>query len=240
MKRHAPCPRKTAILFVLGMSSVAAVSGIVPSQGEETAGSQPIDSAPSSPDNLALDPEVSDVNERLAENAVTKFQLASRNKEKTLDKTAEKGKKRSPAKREVMHPIDDLSRYEAVEVLATGYTAGVESTGKTKTHPSYGITKSGIHVHRGTYSTIAADPEVFPIGSILYIPDYGYGVVADTGSAIKGKRIDLYFETVDQVYDSWGKRHVKVYVVKKGNGKLTQKQFETYNHMAEKSGLAQP
>src|SRR5699024_6775981 len=81
----------------------------------------------------------------------------------------------------------DWETYPATTVTATGYTAGKESTGKTPNHPLYGVTYSGVKVTRGTFSTIAADPDVFPIGTILYIPDYGYGVVADTGSAIKGK-----------------------------------------------------
>lgn len=80
----------------------------------------------------------------------------------------------------------DTSLYERTRVTATGYTAGVESTGKTPGDPAYGITYSGLPVERNTYSTIAADPAVFPIGSILFVPGYGYGVVADTGSAIKG------------------------------------------------------
>jgi membrane-bound lytic murein transglycosylase len=44
--------------------------------------------------------------------------------------------------------------------------------------------------------------------------------VADTGSAIKGKRIDLYFETKDQVYKEWGKKTLNVFIVKKGGGKI--------------------
>jgi 3D (Asp-Asp-Asp) domain-containing protein len=118
---------------------------------------------------------------------------------------------------------DDLSRYTAVEVVATGYFAGKESTGKNPGHPEYGVTFSGMKVQRNknSLSTIAADPSVFPIGSVLYIPGYGYGVVADTGGAIKGKRIDLYFETKDQVYKEWGKKTLHVFVVKKGEGKIT-------------------
>ena len=68
-------------------------------------------------------------------------------------------------------------------------------------------------VRRDFVSTIAADPKVFPIGTLLYIPGYGYGVVADTGSAIKGNKIDLYFETTRQVYKQWGKRSVRVDVL---------------------------
>lgn len=118
----------------------------------------------------------------------------------------------------------DLSKYVAVEVTATGYFAGKESTGKNPGNPSYGITYSGIKVMRDdkALSTIAADTKVFPLGTVLFIPGYGYGVVADTGSAIKGKKIDLYFDTKDQVYKEWGKKTVKVFIVKKGNGKVTE------------------
>lgn len=115
--------------------------------------------------------------------------------------------------------------YESiVQVIATGYYAGVRSTGKSPSHPAYGITYSGLKVLRDkvAFSTIAADPKVFPIGTVLYIPDYGYGVVADTGGAIKGKKIDLYFDSLDQVYKEWGKKTLDVYVVKRGSGKMTE------------------
>jgi 3D (Asp-Asp-Asp) domain-containing protein len=100
---------------------------------------------------------------------------------------------------------DDLSKYTAVEVVATGYFAGKESTGKNPGHPEYGVTFSGMKVQRNknSLSTIAADPAVFPIGSVLY------------------NRIDLYFETKDQVYKEWGKKTLHVFIVKKGAGKIT-------------------
>ncbi|MGN1400234.1 MAG: 3D domain-containing protein [Bacillus sp. (in: firmicutes)] len=123
----------------------------------------------------------------------------------------------------------DFSQYKKVAVLATGYTAGYESTGKTPDSPSYGITYSGIKVKRDLYSTIAADLTVFPIGTILYIPGYGYGVVADKGGAIKGNRLDLYYDTVDEVYSKWGKRNLDVYVIERGSGKLTEKAFNSLN-----------
>ncbi|MBT2292871.1 3D domain-containing protein [Paenibacillus albidus] len=112
----------------------------------------------------------------------------------------------------------------SLKVMATGYTAGYESTGKTSKHPEYGITYSGVKVRRdkNTISTIAADPKVLPLGSILYVPGYGYAVVADTGSAIKGRKIDLYFNTTKQVYKEWGKKTVVVQLIKRGNGKCTE------------------
>jgi 3D (Asp-Asp-Asp) domain-containing protein len=123
----------------------------------------------------------------------------------------------------------NVAKRKKVEVVATGYTAGIESTGKRPGHPQYGITFSGVKVRRGLVSTIAADPKVFPIGTVLYIPGYGYGVVADTGSAIKGRKIDLYFETKKQVFKQWGKRKVVVHVLKKGDGKLTEAWLNALN-----------
>ncbi|MFC5629380.1 3D domain-containing protein [Aliibacillus thermotolerans] len=118
---------------------------------------------------------------------------------------------------------------ETKVVTATGYTAGYESTGKTEDHPAYGITHSGVQVRRDFVSTIAADPDIFPIGTLLYVPGYGYAVVADTGSAIKGNKIDLYYETVEDVYNEWGKKDVEVYVLKRGNGTLKEEEIKAFN-----------
>ncbi|WP_371018701.1 3D domain-containing protein [Pseudalkalibacillus sp. JSM 102089] len=123
----------------------------------------------------------------------------------------------------------DWSQYPTHTVTATGYTAGEESTGKTPEHPAYGITYSGVKVKRDLYSTIAADTSLFPIGSVLFIPEYGFGVVADTGSAITGKRIDLYYDTVNDVYNEWGKKTLDVYLIEKGDGTLTEEMLLTLN-----------
>lgn len=123
----------------------------------------------------------------------------------------------------------DLTQYPKRKVVATGYTAGVESTGKGPNHPEYGITYSGVVVKRDLYSTVAADLNVFPIGTILFIPEYGFGVVADKGGAIKGNRVDLFFNTVDDVYAQWGKKELDVYVIEEGNGTLTETDLQVLN-----------
>src|SRR5690625_2509795 len=123
----------------------------------------------------------------------------------------------------------DFEQYPKERVVATGYTAGVESTGKTADHPEYGITYSGVKVKRDLYSTIAADLSIFPLGTILYIPDYGYGVVTDIGGAIKGNKIDLYFETVEDVYNEWGKCEVDGFIIEEGNGRITDRELAVLN-----------
>lgn len=130
---------------------------------------------------------------------------------------------------EQIEDVIGLEKYSRATVLATGYTAGIESTGKTSEHPGYGITYSGVEVKRDLYSTIAADLDVYPIGTIMYIPDYGYGVVADKGSAITGDKIDLYYQTVEDVYNFWGKKEVDVYIIKMGEGNLTENELTQLN-----------
>lgn len=124
----------------------------------------------------------------------------------------------------------NIEQYPTATVLATGYTAGVESTGKTPDHPMYGITYSGVKVKRDLYSTIAADLDVYPIGTIMYIDGYGFGVVADKGSAINGNNVDLYYPTVADVYEQWGKKEVEVSIVKMGDGTLTEEELVELNN----------
>jgi len=96
-----------------------------------------------------------------------------------------------------------------LRVVATGYTAGPESTGKRPGDPGYGVTKSGLPAARGM---CAVDPAVIPLGTVLYVPGYGYAVAGDTGSAIKGNKVDLFFPTVEEA-EKWGVRKVDVMLV---------------------------
>lgn len=165
---------------------------------------------------------VQENNEKHSKNAGLTLKALQQKNEKTMSAAAK-------AKDKPLEEAFDWNQYPAQKVTATGYTAGVESTGKKPGDPLYGLTYSGVKVKRDLYSTVAADPSVFPIGTILFIPNYGLGVVADTGSAIKGNRIDLYFETVHDVYNEWGKKTLDVYVIKKGTGKVTEDELVKLN-----------
>lgn len=74
-----------------------------------------------------------------------------------------------------------------------------------------GITAAGTRAKKGT---IAADTGKYPFGTVMHIPDYGYGRVEDRGGAIKGaERLDLYFPSHAQALQ-WGRRRklVKVWI----------------------------
>ena len=46
--------------------------------------------------------------------------------------------------------------------------------------------------------TIAVDPKIIPLHSIVYIEDLGYFVAEDTGSAIKGNKIDIFVSSKEE------------------------------------------
>lgn len=104
---------------------------------------------------------------------------------------------------------------KAMTMNASAYDLSYQSTGKRPGDPYYGITASGTKARPGA---VAVDPRVIPLGTRLYIEsldgtkDYGYATAEDTGGAIKGKKIDLFFETRNQVR-SFGRRNVKVYIL---------------------------
>ena len=50
---------------------------------------------------------------------------------------------------------------------------------------------------------------MIPLGTGMTIPGYGSGVAADTGGAIQGASIDLWFPTVAQAR-AWGRRTVTI------------------------------
>ena len=81
----------------------------------------------------------------------------------------------------------------AFSVVATGYCLK-------------GSTATGIPAGWGV---AAVDPQVIPLGTHLSIPGYGVAVAADTGGAIVGGRIDLWFPTCAQA-GGWGTRSVTI------------------------------
>ncbi len=81
----------------------------------------------------------------------------------------------------------------SITVTATGYSL----KGRTATGVSVG------------YGIVAVDPGVIPLGTRMTIPGYGAGVAADTGGAVVGARIDLWFPTRAEAL-AWGTRTVTI------------------------------
>ena len=69
-----------------------------------------------------------------------------------------------------------------------------------------GVTARGTQAKAGT---VAADVKVLPFGTRLFVPGYGAGVVEDTGGAVKGAHIDVWFPT-HEAARAWGVRTLRV------------------------------
>ncbi|MBC5996719.1 hypothetical protein EAI30_06405 [Romboutsia ilealis] len=87
--------------------------------------------------------------------------------------------------------------YKTMNVTATAYAGDtITSTGTT---PKWG--------------TIAVDPSVIPYGTKVYIPEFDKIFIAeDTGSAIKGNKIDIFMDTEEHC-NTWGVKKIDIYVL---------------------------
>ncbi len=99
---------------------------------------------------------------------------------------------------------------QTVEISsAAGFSVADGTRTLTVTSTGYslpGHTATGLPVGRGI---VAVDPAVIPLGTRISIPGYGEGVAADTGGAVQGMTIDLWFPTLAKAL-AWGRRTVTI------------------------------
>lgn len=86
--------------------------------------------------------------------------------------------------------------FEKKQVIATAYSLK-------------GYTFSGLLTMPGV---VAVDPEIIPLGSVLKIPGYGYGLAVDKGEAVKGNKIDLFFVDEKQA-KHFGSKKITVEII---------------------------
>jgi 3D (Asp-Asp-Asp) domain-containing protein len=107
------------------------------------------------------------------------------------------------------------------ELVATGYCKCKKCCGWKRTwygkpvvasgpqkgkRKKVGVTASGA---KAKYGTIAADTGLYPFGTVMQIPGYGWGKVEDRGGAIKGHHVDLFFKSHGKAL-KWGKQRKTV------------------------------
>ncbi len=114
-----------------------------------------------------------------------------------------------PAKQAAAKPVNS-SAPRKLHVVATGYTpncAGCSGTTRTGAQAGHGVA--------------AVDPHVIPLGTKLYVPGYGHALAGDTGGDIKGRRVDLGFNSERQA-QHFGRRKMVVYELH-GKGRHKQR-----------------
>ena len=75
---------------------------------------------------------------------------------------------------------------------------------------------TGPEVTREAVKVLAADTRYYPMGTLIYVPGYGYGIVEDRGGDIKGRRrLDLFFNTHAEAR-RWGRRKLEAVVFPPG------------------------
>jgi 3D (Asp-Asp-Asp) domain-containing protein len=160
---------------------------------------------------LAVRDTVSELGQEHSERSAYVDQLASEQSYDTAQITRLDTKARAAVVRseqltlstpaEAVAPVMTIQAAAPISVSA-GQTMTVTATG----YDLSGSTSTGLPVGWGI---AAVDPSVIPLGTHLMIPGYGEAVAADTGSAIVGSTIDLWFPTAAQA-DAWGRRTITI------------------------------
>lgn len=124
---------------------------------------------------------------------------------KEVSSQKEQSKKTTKVTKEVKEPAKEESEGKTLTVTATAYTADCEGCS--------GITYNGTDLNKNPDAkVIAVDPNVIPIGSKVHVEGYGDAIAADIGSAIKGKRIDVFIPNLSKA-KQWGTQTVDVKIL---------------------------
>lgn len=108
----------------------------------------------------------------------------------------------SPVRVEAPEPITETAAPELIELgefKTTAYCTCVKCCGIwSAEHPSRVGTDYVQRTKSGTIPTadrtVSVDPDVIPLGTVLIIDGHEY-IAEDTGSAVKGNVIDIYFDS---------------------------------------------
>lgn len=159
---------------------------------------------------VSYDVSSEDDNVKQVETPANVQEKVKKSKEKAAPKQpAEKPaeKKQATAKEQ---PKEQPKKQEAAAVQ--GRTLTVEATAYSTNQPSLSdYTYTGINLRQNP-NVIAVDPNVIPLGSKVHVPGYGTYIAGDTGSAIKGNRIDVHITDLAAA-KRFGRRTMQVTIV---------------------------
>ena len=131
-------------------------------------------------------------------------------KAREIEKAKEEAKAKEATKTQEVSKNNTQSAKRELTVVATAYTADPSENG---TYGGRVLTAMGHDLTENpNMRIIAVDPKVIPLGSKVWVEGYGEAIAGDTGSAIKGNRIDVLMGSKSKAMN-WGRQTVKVKVL---------------------------
>ncbi|BCC12448.1 cell wall-binding protein EntB [Bacillus cereus] len=131
-------------------------------------------------------------------------------KAREIAKAKEEAKAREALKAKEGSKNNAQSAKRELTVVATAYTADPSENG---TYGGRVLTAMGHDLTANpNMRIIAVDPKVIPLGSKVWVEGYGEAIAGDTGSAIKGNRIDVLMGSKSKAMN-WGRQTVKVKIL---------------------------
>ncbi|RGN76407.1 enterotoxin [Bacillus cereus] len=131
-------------------------------------------------------------------------------KAREIAKAKEEAKAREELKAKEESKNNTQSAKRELTVVATAYTADPSENG---TYGGRVLTAMGHDLTSNpNMRIIAVDPKVIPLGSKVWVEGYGEAIAGDTGSAIKGNRIDVLMGSKSKAMN-WGRQTVKVKIL---------------------------
>ncbi|AAP26787.1 cell wall-binding protein EntB [Bacillus anthracis] len=131
-------------------------------------------------------------------------------KAQEIAKAKEEAKAREALKAKEESKNNAQSAKRELTVVATAYTADPSENG---TYGGRVLTAMGHDLTANpNMRIIAVDPKVIPLGSKVWVEGYGEAIAGDTGSAIKGNRIDVLMGSKSKAMN-WGRQTVKVKIL---------------------------
>ncbi|MGN4618463.1 cell wall-binding protein EntB [Bacillus cereus group sp. MYBK40-1] len=131
-------------------------------------------------------------------------------KAQEIAKAKEEAKAREALKAKEESKNNAQSAKRELTVVATAYTADPSENG---TYGGRVLTAMGHDLTvNPNMRIIAVDPKVIPLGSKVWVEGYGEAIAGDTGSAIKGNRIDVLMGSKSKAMN-WGRQTVKVKIL---------------------------
>ncbi|OAK05031.1 enterotoxin [Bacillus wiedmannii] len=197
---------KTAYINVSFLSSTAPVEKKAEEKMKQVAKAQEI--AKAKEEEKAQEIAKAKEEEKAQEIAKAKEEAKAREIAKAKEEAKAREVAKAKAKEESKNNTQAAKR--ELTVVATAYTADPSENG---TYGGRVLTAMGHDLTANpNMRIIAVDPKVIPLGSKVWVEGYGEAIAGDTGSAIKGNRIDVLMGSKSKAMN-WGRQTVKVKIL---------------------------